>query len=219
MEEIKHIPRFDLRKVIEVTLAGIALSLLAVCLFPVTTPRRSPSTEALSKMKQILTGGIIYCSDYDDLLPPHGHFESDRPSRGPWIKGDHMAWRRTIYSYLKNHEVFFSPSWPFRAQQGQRLVLARGVTNGASCFGYVQEIGEKWFGTEEGHLRLNPSSPPQGFLKSLGVTESEAPLLEDLAWEEKGWFGTIHTHRILEKVKPHKRILGFMNGHAKILPL
>lgn len=170
-------------------------------------------------MKMLLIAGLIYASDFDELLPPHGHFEAEKPASGSWIKGDQMEWRSSLMPYLKNQSFFSAPGWPFRDRGGSRLDLVRGVTNGASCFGYVEEINPKWFGTESGTVRLNPADPPEGFLQELGIEQTEAPLLEDLAWTEKGWFGRIHTHRVAESSSGQRRFIGFMDGHAKSIRL
>lgn len=129
-----------------------------------------------------------------------------------------MAWKAALMPYLRSEELFYFTG-PFREKEGSRLMLVRGVTNGASCYGYVAEITPKWFGSEEGSLHLNPEDPPEGFLKELGVDRTQAPLLEDLAWTEPGWFGQVHTHRILDKSKPDHKVVGFMDGSVRSVPV
>lgn len=209
---------FSLKRVI--LALGIILGVpfvLALVLFPAKV--YVPLPMSFGFMKHVTTSGLIYCADFDELLPPYGHWESDRPPSGPWIRGNQMAWKAALVPYTGDPKVFFAQEWPFQKEEGSRLMLARGVTNGASCFGYVAEISPKWFGSTDGSLHLNPADPPEGFLKELGVDQAHAPLLEDLAWNEKDWFGQVHTRRILGKARPGRRVAGFMDGSAKVVPL
>lgn len=204
---------------LHVVLATVILVFLVAVLVPVHAEGGpSPRSQALSNLKMVATAGIIYCSDYDELLPQYGHWEMERPASGTWIRGNQVAWKSALMPYIKNEELFFYTQWPFRKREGTSLQLARGVTNGASCFGYVAEITPKWFGSKDGSLHLNPADPPDGFLKELGVDQANAPLLEDLAWAETGWFGKIHVHRILDKSGPGKRMVGYMDCHVKTIP-
>lgn len=189
-------------------------------LFPIFAQSKGRRIERGSlNLKIILTASTFYCTDNNELLPPMGHWESAQPASGPWIQGDQMAWREVLQPYMKDYDRFRHPAWPFRAKEGSRLELVRGVTNGASCYGYVAEITPKWFGSTDGSLHLNPEDPPEGFLKELGVDRTQAPLLEDLAWTEPGWFGQVHTHRILDKSsRPGQKVVGYMDGSAKAVP-
>ncbi|MBS1720225.1 MAG: hypothetical protein JST35_07250 [Armatimonadetes bacterium] len=48
-------------------------------------------TSALSKAKQLATGFMIYCTDYDDVLPKYDN------------------WKKSLFPYVKNEELFTVP--------------------------------------------------------------------------------------------------------------
>lgn len=108
--------------------AGVLVVMAA--LFRLSNAGRSEGVyflPAQSNLRQILLAGAMYSSDFDGLLPQYGHWETEKPLAGPWIKGDQMAWREVLEPYVSAKDRFFFSQWPFQGQQGARLELVRGM--------------------------------------------------------------------------------------------
>ncbi|HRF60462.1 MAG TPA: hypothetical protein PLH94_11200 [Fimbriimonadaceae bacterium] len=74
-------------------LATMVVGLLAILAASaqVADPSRSEKSATLSRSKQVGISLLLYCSDYDDVLP--------------WPQDSHSCWR-AIHPYSKNRDIF-----------------------------------------------------------------------------------------------------------------
>ncbi len=94
---------------IELLVVIAIIAILAAILFPVFARAREKArqTSCLSNMKQLLTGALMYCSDYDDNL--FGHIQGTRSDFHPPTE-PYLNWPQQVYPYVKNDQVFVCPS-------------------------------------------------------------------------------------------------------------
>jgi prepilin-type N-terminal cleavage/methylation domain-containing protein len=119
---------------IELLVVIAIIAILAAILFPVFSKAKEAAkkTAALSQMKQLALGVMMYAESYDDYFVP----ASNRPATG-----DPLIWPPIVDPYVKNHDVFVAPGsngkyasdWAHRKEQTVGYSDATGVDliNGA----------------------------------------------------------------------------------------
>jgi prepilin-type N-terminal cleavage/methylation domain-containing protein/prepilin-type processing-associated H-X9-DG protein len=95
MKSIRHSRAFTL---IELLVVIAIIAILAAILFPVFAQAKAAAkkTADLSNQKQIGTGLMMYCTDFDDLFPRNDYTDPARPS---WAA---FTWREASAPYIKN---------------------------------------------------------------------------------------------------------------------
>jgi prepilin-type N-terminal cleavage/methylation domain-containing protein/prepilin-type processing-associated H-X9-DG protein len=83
---------------IELLVVIAIIAILAAILFPVFAQAKmaAKKTADLSNLKQIGTGLMMYCGDYDDYFPRNDYIDPARPS---WAA---FTWREASAPYIKN---------------------------------------------------------------------------------------------------------------------
>lgn len=120
---------------IELLVVIAIIAILAAILFPVFAKAREKArqTACLSNTKQIGIGIMMYAQDYDEVLVP-------RVIRMPTgVFHEALSWRRNIFPYVKNVDVFKCPSNPLKDRIGRdstdaNLTLAGVPLAGAPRF-------------------------------------------------------------------------------------
>lgn len=200
-------------------IAGVFIvGLLTAVLLPVYAGGHGPraASRAMSQLKQVAVGTIIYSADYHEFVPPYGHFSSKDPTTGKKITGDQMAWKTSLEPYIKNEELFYTSDWPFLDLKGHTINLVRGQTNNGSSFGSTENLTAKLCGSANGFFILNLASPPSELIEAHGST-GEAPMLEELAWTIDKWFGRKEVKRSSQK--PGMRLVARMDGSSRLVPV
>lgn len=180
----------------------------------------------LSKIRQIATASLIYCSDFEEWVPPYSTVTASSSNFERRLEGAQAKWKAALDPYIKNDPMFFTNEWPFPRTSPspytkmEPLTLARGKVDGVSSFGFSDEITPELFGSPSGLLRLNTVSPPKEFLELHGDGLESAPLYGDLAWFEKESNGRIR----LKRSSPRKdgklqRVVSFFDGNAELQPV
>jgi prepilin-type N-terminal cleavage/methylation domain-containing protein/prepilin-type processing-associated H-X9-DG protein len=95
---------------IELLVVIAIIAILAAILFPVFARAREKARTAAcqSNIKQILLGIKMYVEDYDGRFPGARY----RPPGEP-----HYTWRKAIFPYVKNEQIFTCPSNPNNFQE------------------------------------------------------------------------------------------------------
>jgi prepilin-type N-terminal cleavage/methylation domain-containing protein len=88
---------------IELLVVIAIIAILAAILFPVFAQAKASAktTGTLSNIKQIATAGIMYSTDYDDVVHPHEYYNG---SVVPFIDAGYYWY---IESYVKNKQLLF----------------------------------------------------------------------------------------------------------------
>lgn len=213
----------------EVLVITVFLLGLGVVLYPLFIPGKMTDCHRstnLSKIKQIATASMIYCSDWDEWAPPYSTVTASSSSSEGRLDGAQAKWKAALDPYMKNDPVFFTNEWPFPQEAPtpyaklNPITLARGTVDGVSSYGFSSEITPEFFGTPLGHLRLNLASPPNEFRELHGGSLESAPLYEDLAWIEREPNG----RKRLARSSPRKdgklqKVVCFFDGHAELQPV
>lgn len=91
---------------IELLVVIAIIAILAAILFPVFARARENARKStcISNVKQLATGILMYCQDYDEYMPfyPYGP--------DPWLN----TWPHTIQPYIKNWGALNCPSNPHK---------------------------------------------------------------------------------------------------------
>lgn len=110
---------------IELLVVIAIIAILAAILFPVFARAREKARQAscLSNMKQLSLAVIQYMSDNDqrfplDLLNHPNQNTGNTLDTDPWGNARYV-WRRGIYPYAKNYQMFVCPSRPRTRAWGQ----------------------------------------------------------------------------------------------------
>jgi prepilin-type N-terminal cleavage/methylation domain-containing protein len=92
---------------IELLVVIAIIAILAAILFPVFAQAKEAAKKSadLSNMKQIGTSMAIYLSDTDDVYPPAYYYNNDSSSAGGYTH-----WSGMIMPYVKNLQIFVSPT-------------------------------------------------------------------------------------------------------------
>jgi prepilin-type N-terminal cleavage/methylation domain-containing protein/prepilin-type processing-associated H-X9-DG protein len=112
---------------IELLVVIAIIAILAAILFPVFAQAREKArqTACLSNTKQMGLGIMQYSQDYDEMLPPRVlAIETPRTYFEAW------SWRRLIYPYVKNADVFACPSNPTKSQDAYDSTAANLAASG-----------------------------------------------------------------------------------------
>jgi prepilin-type N-terminal cleavage/methylation domain-containing protein/prepilin-type processing-associated H-X9-DG protein len=127
---------------IELLVVIAIIAILAAILFPVFAQARAKArqTTCSSNQKQLLTGLMMYRSDYDEWFTPH--FTPNNPTTPPggyWNPpSQDWFWQQIAMAYLKSDQVWRCPSSrapnlsPLRCHLG----MNRGLTQAGSCTGW-----------------------------------------------------------------------------------
>src|SRR5438874_763832 len=112
-----RIPAFTL---IELLVVIAIIAILAAILFPVFAKAREKArqTACLSNTKQLALAFMQYSQDYDEMMVWRAYRNT---TTGVYLEA--LSWRRQIYPYVKNSQVFACPSNPYNQQ------LARDSTD------------------------------------------------------------------------------------------
>jgi len=94
---------------IELLVVIAIIAILAAILFPVFAKAREKArqTSCLSNVRQLATGVLSYCQDYDEVYPPAGYnAQHVFPDGGvDWVK-----WPFLTQPYIKSYALFLCPS-------------------------------------------------------------------------------------------------------------
>ncbi|MBU0611241.1 MAG: DUF1559 domain-containing protein [Armatimonadetes bacterium] len=176
---------------IELLVVIAIIAILAAILFPVFAKAREKArqTSCLSNVKQISLGIVMYMADYDQRTPA---------ARFGYEGAEHITWKRVIFPYVKNWNLFECPSkpghwtsacagsnWP---SQGSGIAALSGIA-------YNYHIG----GIAEGTLVV----PAETVL--VADIDTCHQFVNQLNWLP-GWFATRHNNG---------GNWGFCDGHAK----
>lgn len=95
---------------IELLVVIAIIAILAAILFPVFAKAREKArqTSCLSNLKQIGLGCMMYCQDYDDVMPATVMWKPDYS----WG----LSWPGALLPYVKNDQLFVCPSAPKTAE-------------------------------------------------------------------------------------------------------
>jgi prepilin-type N-terminal cleavage/methylation domain-containing protein len=98
---------------IELLVVIAIIAILAAILFPVFAQAKlaAKKTQALSNVKQLGLGILMYMNDYDDLFPEG--FQGTEGTGG-WTGMD--LWEQRVYPYMKNIAICASPADSFGLQ-------------------------------------------------------------------------------------------------------
>jgi prepilin-type N-terminal cleavage/methylation domain-containing protein/prepilin-type processing-associated H-X9-DG protein len=139
---------------IELLVVIAIIAILAAILFPVFAQARAKArqTACLSNLKQIGTGLMMYCQDYDEVLPGNSTLGSNgiTDPRWPdaatahsaglgeaygWMQpydptnpGTHRIWARDVQPYVKNLQLFKCPQAKPRSSDGACTAAAAGTS-------------------------------------------------------------------------------------------
>lgn len=166
----------------------------------------------------------MYASDWDEWMPPSSAFSMGTEDEAKRLTGDQSGWKAALMPYLKQELSFYSMNWPFSKARSPysnppKVHVARGEIDGTASFGHVAQITPDLFGTQEGWLKLNLSSPPLDYLDRNGGSPSSAPLYEDLAWLTNDSFGKSEvTRSIPKKGGKRMRVVSSLDGGAREEP-
>jgi prepilin-type N-terminal cleavage/methylation domain-containing protein/prepilin-type processing-associated H-X9-DG protein len=123
---------------IELLVVIAIIAILAAILFPVFAQAKAAAKKAasLSNVKQIGTAMHLYINDYDDVTPT------------PYtVGGLGVDVYQTFQPYIKNMDIWFSPTWEFRQSVGcNNAATPTGQfvpsgTNVTRCLGYGYNWG------------------------------------------------------------------------------
>ncbi|MGM0494451.1 MAG: DUF1559 domain-containing protein [Armatimonadota bacterium] len=96
---------------IELLVVIAIIAILAAILFPVFARAREKArqTSCLNNVRQIMTGIVMYNTDYDEVnIMRYYDVEQD----GSWV--NRVEWYESIMPYVQNEQVFACPSHPLR---------------------------------------------------------------------------------------------------------
>jgi len=90
---------------IELLVVIAIIAILAGILFPVFARARAKAvqTQCLSNVKQLATGIIMYCSDWDGAFPMWGN------AAPPTTTPDERDWSSAIWPMVRNNQIFMCP--------------------------------------------------------------------------------------------------------------
>ncbi|HEX8552168.1 MAG TPA: DUF1559 domain-containing protein [Abditibacteriaceae bacterium] len=93
---------------IELLVVIAIIAILASILFPVFARARENArrSSCSSNLKQIGLGFAQYTQDYDGRFPTERYNAGETPIYG----NDHIAWWKTMQSYIKSRQIFVCPS-------------------------------------------------------------------------------------------------------------
>ncbi|MGM0494452.1 MAG: DUF1559 domain-containing protein [Armatimonadota bacterium] len=99
---------------IELLVVIAIIAILAAILFPVFARAREKArqTSCLNNVRQIMTGIVMYNTDYDDVCINRYYDVEEPPGSGNWV--DRIEWYEAIMPYVQNQQVFTCPSNPRR---------------------------------------------------------------------------------------------------------
>jgi prepilin-type N-terminal cleavage/methylation domain-containing protein/prepilin-type processing-associated H-X9-DG protein len=100
---------------IELLVVIAIIAILAAILFPVFAQAREKARQisCLSNLKQIATAMHLYSQDFDEKIPSLLQIAPWHPRARP--SDGSLAWVWMIEPYVKNHQVFYCPSYPISA--------------------------------------------------------------------------------------------------------
>ena len=92
---------------IELLVVIAIIAILAAILFPVFARARAKAQQnnCLSNVKQLMLAVVMYCSDYDEVLPRDNN-GTTMVSGSPQIQ----TWARVLKPYIKNGQLYLCPS-------------------------------------------------------------------------------------------------------------
>jgi prepilin-type N-terminal cleavage/methylation domain-containing protein len=95
---------------IELLVVIAIIAILAAILFPVFAQAKqaAKNTTAISNMKQIGTGLMMYAGDNDDLFPNRRYEVSVQQAPGRMV----LSWKHSAYPYIKSADLFRDPQNP-----------------------------------------------------------------------------------------------------------
>lgn len=157
---------------IELLVVIAIIAILAAILFPVFAKAREKArqTSCLSNIRQLATGVLGYCQDYDEIYPPAGY---NAQYVYPDGVADWMKWPVLTQPYIKNYSLFMCPSGEKWDRDGMNpRILADRPDYGAH--GRLMAL----------HMAAFPQSfnfPTRG-LAAVGRPSSVAMLIEHSQW-------------------------------------
>lgn len=111
---------------VELLVVIAVIGLLAAILFPVFARARAKAqqTTCLSNVKQFAAAFELYLSDWDDAYPSVGNYWANNSRGSDWVRviqpgvpGAVAAEQGSLYSYVKNNNVFICPSGGLTGQK------------------------------------------------------------------------------------------------------
>ena len=180
---------------IELLVVIAIIAILAAILFPVFAKAREKArqTSCLSSVKQLATGIIMYVSDYDQKYP-----NARITTINIAGNDEEITWKRVIFPYVKNWQVFECPSRPGHwapCIRGNWQSLG-GIAKVSSAIAYNYHVG----GASEGTIML-----PAETLFLADIDSDCHQFVNQLNWLP-GWFSKRHNDG---------GNWGYCDGHAK----
>ncbi|MBX3096668.1 MAG: prepilin-type N-terminal cleavage/methylation domain-containing protein [Fimbriimonadaceae bacterium] len=177
---------------IELLVVIAIIAILAAILFPVFAKAKEAAKQsaALSHVKQMNLGQIIYSGDYDDMVMPKLRLGYGPPQGG----GDptqSMSWDKIVQPYVKNYQMFKSPmdSRPnFTTPSGQ-LRVGYAV---ASNFFRSPQISDAWGWGSGWKGSISQTQAPE-VARTVTLVEKRQALNTDAdPWTSRDWWvGTV----------------------------
>lgn len=178
---------------IELLVVIAIIAILAAILFPVFAKAKEAAkkTAALSHVKQINTGQIIYSSDYDDMFMPKLRL-GNGPEQGGSDPTQAMSWDKIIQPYVKNYSMMYSPmdSRPtFTTPYGQLRV---GYAVASNVFRAAQITPAWGWGTPNWKGSISQTQPPDVARTVTFVEKRQALNTLPNPWSSRDWWvGTV----------------------------
>ncbi len=139
-------------------------AILAAILFPVFARAREKARQAncLSNVKQLTLGIIEYMSDYDQRFPLDCLNVGGCATTGPEDENYPLFWRRAIYPYVKNYQMYVCPSRPNyyawgSAPKSEDAAKAGNLKRTAGYVGNWWLMGPAWGGPRIEDELLDPA--------------------------------------------------------------
>ena len=210
---------------IELLVVIAIIAILAAILFPVfaQAKRAAKDASALSNVKQIATGSVMYSSDADDQVIQWEY----RPVNNQ--PTDYTPWPCLMYPYTKNTDIYFDPS----RQRSVKVEGAPGANNGGWGWQVHMAINRQTYATDSVDRSRTMTSFPSiaeraAFLygemqynfysghwfddnKAACPSLANTPTNNDQDWYNQAGRGAVKNHG-------DGIVTAFADGHAKKVP-
>jgi prepilin-type N-terminal cleavage/methylation domain-containing protein len=159
---------------IELLVVIAIIAILAAILFPVFAQAKAAAknTTAISNMKQLGTGMLMYANDYDDMRSPRWVW-TQVVLPGGGLGGDERNWKQLTQPYVKNTDLYRDPINPaakfldFHSDPAMRATFGWYPVDPGPTFRFPR--GYAWANA------YNPGSSSNGFDVGGSMTSFKEP--------------------------------------------